>query len=118
MEPISFLSALSSAGLGPAAGTGGAAGAAGGAAQAGGDAAGSSGTGAGSFGKMLADKIGALNDSLQQAGSGAQDLAAGRAQDISSVVTQIEKANLELQLATQIRNKAVESYQDLFRMQI
>jgi len=76
------------------------------------------GGGAGSFGSMLADKIGALNDTLQQADTASQTLATGQAKDISSVVIQVEKASLDLQLASQIRNKAIEAYQDIFRMQI
>ena len=30
----------------------------------------------------------------------------------------VERAVLELQMATQVRNKAVEAYQDMFRMNI
>jgi flagellar hook-basal body complex protein FliE len=88
-----------------------------GVAQTGGDAT-PGGGGGGSFGSMLADKIGALSDTMNQADAASQALATGQAKDISSVVMQVEKASLELQLASQIRNKAVDAYQDLFRMQV
>ena len=34
------------------------------------------------------------------------------------MVVAVEKASLELQLAVQLRNKGVEAYQELFRMQV
>ena len=42
----------------------------------------------------------------------------GQAKDISAVVMSVEKASLELQLAVQLRNKGVEAYQEIFRMQV
>ena len=72
----------------------------------------------GGFGKALAGELQKLNDSQGQAATDAQALATGQAQDVSSVVMSVEKASLELQLASQIRNKAVEAYQDVFRMQV
>ena len=41
-----------------------------------------------------------------------------RRQDISSVVMEVERASLALQLAAQVRNKAVDAYQEIFRMQV
>ena len=72
----------------------------------------------GGFGAMLEDKMNQLADSLQQADSATQGVATGQSGDITSVVTQVEKASLELQVASQIRNKAVEAYQDIIRMQV
>ena len=34
------------------------------------------------------------------------------------VVMSVEKASLELQLAVQVRNKGVDAYQEIFRMQV
>ena len=46
-------------------------------------------------------------------------LATGQATDITSVVADaVEQANLALQLAVQVRNKAVDAYQEIMRMQV
>ena len=78
----------------------------------------SSGVGKGGFAKALEDQLGKLDASQAQAAQQAQQLATGQAQDISSVVLAVEKSSLEIQLATQVRNKLVEAYQDIFRMQV
>jgi flagellar hook-basal body complex protein FliE len=75
-------------------------------------------TGGSGFGKALADSIDKLAASQNQADTATQQLATGQAQDVSSVVMSVEKASLELQLATQIRNKAVDAYQEIFRMTV
>ncbi len=75
-------------------------------------------TSAGGFGKALAGAIDKLSASQNQASDQAQQLATGQAKDISSVVLSVERASLELQLAVQLRNKGVEAYQELFRMQV
>jgi flagellar hook-basal body complex protein FliE len=72
----------------------------------------------GGFGKALAGAIDQLAATQNQASTHAQQLATGQAKDISSVVMSVEKASLELQLAVQVRNKGVEAYQELFRMQV
>jgi flagellar hook-basal body complex protein FliE len=70
------------------------------------------------FGQALGAALGKLDAGQQQASQAAQDLATGKATDIASVVTEVEKASLELQLATQVRNKVVDAYSELMRMQI
>jgi len=45
-------------------------------------------------------------------------LAAGQPVDLHDVVIATEKAQLALDLAVQIRNKAVEAYQEIMRMPI
>jgi flagellar hook-basal body complex protein FliE len=72
----------------------------------------------GGFGSMLTDAISSLNDSQNTASSDSVALATGKASDVTSVVTDVEKANLEMQLAVQVRNKAVDAYEELMRMQI
>ena len=70
------------------------------------------------FGGMLANQIGQL-DSLQTAAATAsQQLATGQATDPSQTVMSIERAQLAMQLASQIRTKGVEALQDIFHTQV
>jgi flagellar hook-basal body complex protein FliE len=71
-----------------------------------------------SFGSALGAALEKLNAGQLQASQASQDLATGKATDITSVVSEVEKASLELQLATQVRNKVVDAYSELMRMQI
>ncbi|HZO96356.1 MAG TPA: flagellar hook-basal body complex protein FliE [Gaiellaceae bacterium] len=72
----------------------------------------------GGFGRVLADSLGKLEQAQAEADRQTQALATGRAQDLSTVVLAVEKASLEVQLAAQVRNKLVDAYDELFRMQI
>ena len=74
--------------------------------------------GSGSFGGLLGKAIENLDGTLAQATDQANALATGRATDVTAVVSDVERAQLELQMATQFRNKAVDAYNDIFRMQI
>ncbi len=47
-----------------------------------------------------------------------QLLATGEAKDLHSVVIAAEKASIAFQLTLQIRNKALEAYQEIMRMQV
>ena len=47
-----------------------------------------------------------------------QALATGQASDPTSVVMAVERAQLAMQLASQIRTKAVEAAQDIFNTQV
>ena len=70
------------------------------------------------FGGMLGDALGSLVKTQTEAAAGAQSLAAGTAQDPTAVVMAVERAQLSMQLASQIRNKLVEAAQDIFHTQI
>ena len=70
------------------------------------------------FGNMLGNAVDKLENSQQQASAASTQLATGQATDISQVTMQVENASLALQLAVQVRNKAVDAYNDLFRMQV
>lgn len=80
-------------------------------------AAGVSGAG-GSFGDVLSQQIGNLTDLQETAASASQSLADGSATDVASVVTAVEKAQLAMQLAGQIRTKGSEAINDIFHTQI
>jgi len=72
----------------------------------------------GGFGQILTDSIGKLDQAQAQAAQQTQALATGQASDVSSVVMSVEQASLEVQLASQVRNKLVDAYNDIFRMQV
>jgi flagellar hook-basal body complex protein FliE len=75
-------------------------------------------TGQTSFSGMLQSSLGSLNNLQNQAADQSQALATGQATDVASVVTTVEQAALAMQLAVSVRNKAVDAYQELMRMQI
>jgi flagellar hook-basal body complex protein FliE len=72
----------------------------------------------GGFGGMLTDQIGALEKTQTEAAEGARKLAAGTAADPAEVVMAVERARLSMQLASQIRTKAVDAIQDIFHTQV
>jgi flagellar hook-basal body complex protein FliE len=70
------------------------------------------------FGGMLSTAIGSLTKTQTEAADGAQALAAGTASDPTAVVMAVERAQLSMQLASQLRTKAVEAVQDIFHTQV
>ena len=76
------------------------------------------GTGPTGFGDVLSQQISNLTDLQETAASASQSLANGTATDIASVVTAVEKAQLAMQLAGQIRTKGSEAINDIFHTQI
>ncbi len=69
---------------------------------------------AGGFGKLLGELEGLQTD----AADAARGLADGTATDVSAAVMAVERARLSMQLASQIRTKATEAYQDIFHTQV
>ena len=82
------------------------------------DAAAQSDGGSGGFGSALSSAMSGLTRSQEAAAGAAQELAAGTATDPTAVVMAVERAQLTMQLASQIRTKAVESIQDIFHTQV
>ena len=72
----------------------------------------------GGFGSMLSSSIESLGETQSQAAGAAQALATGQATDPTAVVMAVERAQLAMQLASQIRTKAVEAAQDIFHTQV
>lgn len=70
------------------------------------------------FGGMLSNAISSLENSQTQAAGAAQSLVNGTATDPTQVVMAVERAQLAMQLASQIRTKAVEAYTDVFHTQV
>jgi flagellar hook-basal body complex protein FliE len=71
-----------------------------------------------SFSSLLGDSIQSLAKTQNDASAQAQALATGEATDPTAVVMAVERAQLSMQLAGQIRTKAVEAAQEIFRTQV
>lgn len=74
------------------------------------------GAGAPSFAQTLEGAFGAVNDKLGHASDMAQAFAKGKTSDVHSVMIASEQATVALQLTTQIRNKAIDAYQEIMRI--
>jgi flagellar hook-basal body complex protein FliE len=72
----------------------------------------------GGFGSMLSNSIQSLTQTQEDASAAAQDLATGQATDPTSVVMAVERAQLAMQMASQIRTKAVEAAQEIFHTSV
>jgi flagellar hook-basal body complex protein FliE len=70
------------------------------------------------FGDLLSSSLQSLAATQTEASSAAQALATGQASDPTAVVMAVERAQLAMQLASQIRTKAVEAAQDIFHTQV
>jgi flagellar hook-basal body complex protein FliE len=70
------------------------------------------------FGSALSGALAELAKTQASADAQSQALALGKTTDIAGVAMEVERANLAMQLAVQVRNKAVDAYHEIFRMQI
>jgi flagellar hook-basal body complex protein FliE len=76
------------------------------------------GDGGSGFGGLVAEQLGALSELQTDAAAAGQALATGTATDASQVVMAVERAQLSMQLAAQLRDKSLESFQEIFRTQV
>lgn len=70
------------------------------------------------FSRWLGRELSQLNTHMIGAESGLAQLATGESGNLHHIMLDIQKAKLEFQLAIQIRNKVLEGYQDIMRMQV
>ena len=70
------------------------------------------------FGGMLADQVKSLQGLQDNAAQQSQALATGQATDVSQVVMSVERAQLAMQLAANLRDKGTEAFQESFRTQV
>lgn len=71
-----------------------------------------------SFSDMLKSKIDEVNNEQVNAENMTESLAKGDDVNVHDVVLATQEATMSLQLAIQIRNKFIDAYQELNRMQI
>lgn len=84
-----------------------------------GNVAGSAGaSGPGSFQNVLRNAINETNALQKSADVKVQELATGKTTNIPEVMMQVEKADIALRLMTQVRNKIIDAYHDIMKMQV
>ena len=88
------------------------------AAQLSGQASAASGGTSVSFKALLKDALAQVNTLQKDADASVVKLVSGEPIAIDEVMLAMQKADLALQLTQQIRNKLVEAYQEVSRMQI
>ena len=71
-----------------------------------------------SFADTLKTALGAVNELQVKADKSAQDLATGRTDNIADVMLNTEKADIALRLMVQVRNKMIDAYQEIMKMQV
>ncbi len=71
-----------------------------------------------SFGQVLRDAITTTNDLQKQSSQEIQKLMAGETQDLHETMIAVQKADLSFQMMMQVRNKLLQAYQEIMRMQV
>jgi flagellar hook-basal body complex protein FliE len=71
-----------------------------------------------SFADTLNEAIGSVNSLAKESDKAIQNLATGRTDDIASVMIASEKADIALKLMVQVRNKIIDAYQEVMKMQV
>lgn len=69
------------------------------------------------FGDVLKNAVQNVDSLNNSAGAQINNLLQGGSSDMSSVIVAVEKADVSFQLMMQVRNKIVNAYQDIEKMQ-
>ncbi len=72
----------------------------------------------GSFAETLNNSIMEVNKLQKVADTKMQALATGKTTNIAEVMTATERADIALRLMTKVRNKIIDAYQEVMKMQV
>ena len=78
----------------------------------------SSDASSGSFSNVLSQMVGEVNAKQNAASTDIQGLLSGKNVSVHQAMISMEEAHLSFQLMVQVRNKLLDSYQELMRMQV
>lgn len=70
------------------------------------------------FAAVLKEQIEKINEAQNQSDVMTEKLARGENVDLHQVMIASQKANITLQATIEIRNKVIEAYQEIMRMQV
>jgi flagellar hook-basal body complex protein FliE len=74
--------------------------------------------GGASFADTLNDAIGKVNELQKTADKQMQALATGKTENVADVMVATEKADIALRLMVQVRNKIIDAYSEIMKMQV
>ncbi|MCS7175068.1 flagellar hook-basal body complex protein FliE [Pseudothermotoga sp.] len=70
------------------------------------------------FAEILKEAFDKVNQVQKNAEKMASDFALGKISNIHEVIIEAEKATIALRLTTEVRNKIIEAYREIMRMQL
>ena len=69
-------------------------------------------------GKFFSELVSKVNELQTQSDSAIKGLASGENKNLHEVMISMEKASISFQFMSSVRNKALEAYQEVMRMQV
>jgi flagellar hook-basal body complex protein FliE len=73
--------------------------------------------GSSSFKETLAEYMDGVNEQLLEVDKGMADLASGKSANIHNTLIAMQKADLQVKLLVETRNKVLRAYEEIMRMQ-
>ncbi len=70
------------------------------------------------FAETLQEAVGNVNEMQVNADKQVQNLVTGRTDNVADVMIASEKADIALKLMVQVRNKIIDAYQEIMKMQV
>ncbi|MCG8372961.1 MAG: flagellar hook-basal body complex protein FliE [Balneolales bacterium] len=71
-----------------------------------------------SFGDMLSEAIQGVDTNIKASEASIQNFVSGKSDNIADVMVSMQKAQLSFQMMVEVRNKVIETYQEISRMQV
>jgi len=71
-----------------------------------------------SFSDMLTGLVGEVDNQQKVADAAVQEVHAGGAKNLHEAMIAMEQADISIRFMVQVRNKAMEAYQEIMRMQV
>lgn len=71
-----------------------------------------------SFADLLKNQLGEVNQLQKQADGALRDIAVGNTENLHDLMYAINEADLSFRLMMQVRNKLVDAYNEIMRMQV
>lgn len=69
-------------------------------------------------GKFFSELVNKVNDLSVQSDQAVQKLATGESRNLHETMIAVEKASISFLFMSQVRNKAIDAYQEVMRMQV